>query len=60
MEMERFVIVVFVLGLNALYWMDYLKTWNQTSDDGAVGKGIMGLIIIGLSGGLIFNLDHVL
>lgn len=58
--MERFIFAVFVLTLNGAYWMDYLKTFDKTSDDGAIGKAMIGFLILICSGVLLFNLDIII
>jgi hypothetical protein len=57
---EKLIILILLIGLNALYWMDYLKTFNNTSDDGAVGKALLGLLLLIPSGLILFNLDFLL
>jgi len=58
--MEKLFLVTFMITLNALYWVEFLKSFNTTSDDGVVGKAIIGLIILAGSGVFIFNLDYIL
>lgn len=60
MIIEKLILMIFILGLNALYWVDYLKTFNTTSDDGAVGKAFIGLTLLTVSIGLLFFLDDIL
>jgi len=57
---EKLILIILILGLNALYWVDYLKTFNKTSDDGVVGKAFIGFILLIVSGILMFSLDHLL
>lgn len=51
---------MFILILNAMYWKEHFRTYKETSADGIVGKSIIGIIILGLSVFLLFNLDVVL
>jgi hypothetical protein len=57
---EKLILIILIIGLNALYWMDYLKTFNKTSDDGVVGKAVIGLLLLVPSGLILFNLDYLL
>lgn len=58
--MEKLFLITFIMTLNALYWANYLKTFDDSSTDGCVGKAIVGIIILACSGVFVFNLDTIL
>jgi len=58
--MERIYIIFAIFALNAICWGHIMIKWNETSDDGIVGKCAMGIIILIASIVVIFNLGYIL
>lgn len=43
--MKEFIIILLIL-LNAMYWGHTLVTWNETKENGVIGKCICGVILL--------------
>jgi hypothetical protein len=58
--MERLIIIGALFFLNGAYWFALCKYWDRLSDDGAVGRSILGVVLLIPTMIIIFNLDYIL
>ena len=58
--MERLILIVILLALNAAWWYDVSNKWENTSQDGVGGKVAIGIVMLIATVVILFNLGYIL